>query len=62
MPVLRWGHYGRQEAGCGGVISSVQMRASLCLRDAAPSQAKEERVCGERDYGHTIPKLCLCGR
>lgn len=29
-----------QEAGCGAVISSVQMRTCLCLQDAALSQAK----------------------
>lgn len=28
-------------AGCGAVISSVQMRTCLCLRDAALSQAKD---------------------
>lgn len=32
---------GGLEAGCGAVISSVQMRTCLCLRDAALSQAKD---------------------
>ncbi|KAI4822823.1 hypothetical protein KUCAC02_008348 [Chaenocephalus aceratus] len=38
-----WGFAGL-EAGCGAVISSVQMRTCLCLRDAALSQAKDS-IC-----------------
>ena len=35
------GKSGGEVAGCGVVISSVQMRTCLCLRDAALSQAKD---------------------
>lgn len=37
----RGGRRGGLEAGCGAVISSVQMRTCLRLRDAALSQAKD---------------------
>lgn len=49
---------GGLEAGCGAVISAVQMRTCLCLRDAALSQARQY-TCGERDYVHTTLRLSL---
>lgn len=46
------------EAGCGALISSVQMRTLHCLRDAALSQAKDSSSVVKGIMGGTVFRGC----